>query len=94
MHLDDSPDPEKVMELMQEEDRRSVVRLLALAVGFSGILFFMFLKQLRSPLHEELQQHNSNITLTKLTNYLFGFPRNLRYYFKFESKHFVGLESI
>ena len=72
INLDDSPDPEKVMELMQEEDRRSGSVTYPGRWVF-GNFFFMFLKQLRSPLHKRKLQHNSNITLTKLANYLFWF---------------------
>jgi len=42
MHLDDSPDPEKVMELMQEEDRRSGSVTCLGSWVFGNFVFYVF----------------------------------------------------
>ena len=80
------------MELMQEEDRRSG-SVTHLGSWVSVILFLFFETNETPPSRATptAQQQYYFDRAHKL--FIFGYPRNLRYHFEFESKHFAGLES-
>jgi len=80
------------MELMQEEDRRSgLVTHLGSWVHGNNVFTFETIETPPLRATPTAQQQYYFDRAHKF--FIFGFPRNLRYHFKFESKHFAGLES-
>ena len=81
------------MGLMQEEDRRSgsVTRL---GSWVHSNIVFVFLNKRDPPFSRATPTAQQQYYFDRAHKlFIFGYPRNLRYHFEFESKHFAGLES-
>ena len=71
-----------------------LVRLLTLAVGLTVILFLFFETNETPPSRATPTAQQEQYYFDRAHKlFIFGYPRNLRYHFEFESKHFAGLES-